>query len=107
MNQISVDQLNEWIQESKEFQLIDVREPFEHQICNLQQALFIPMGQIPESIDQISRNIPVIIHCKSGRRSETIGNWLMQNHNFDNLYNLEGGILAWAAKIDTNLPQNY
>lgn len=86
--------------DSKEdFQLIDVREQHEFDICNLNGAL-IPMGEIPDNIEKISKEKPVVIHCRSGARSGRICEYLESNFGYTNLYNLKGGILAWADEID-------
>lgn len=99
---INVQQLNKLMNENKDFQLIDVREPHENEICTLNAEL-IPVGTIPENIDRISKDKQVVIHCRSGVRSANVISYLQQNFNFNNLYNLEGGILAWADEIDTSM----
>ena len=86
----------------EDFQLIDVREEHEFEICNLNGEL-IPMGEIADNIEKISKDKPVVIHCRSGARSANVCNYLEQNHGFNNLYNLKGGILAWADQIDTSM----
>lgn len=103
MKEISVEELKELIDSGSDFQLIDVREPHEYDICNLDGEL-IPMGQIPQNLDKISKDKQVILHCRSGKRSGDVITWLEKNHQFTNLYNLEGGILAWARDIDPDMP---
>ena len=87
-----------------DFQLIDVREPHEFDICNLEGEL-IPMNDIPNHIDKISREKPVIIHCRSGARSGRVVEYLENTEGMKNLYNLKGGILAWADQIDPSMPK--
>ena len=103
MNEISVKELKQWLDEGKDFQLIDVREPFEYDICNIGGEL-IPMNTIPDNIDKISRDRVVVLQCRSGSRSGQVLNGLEQNHDFGNLFNLSGGILAWADEIDGSVP---
>ncbi len=98
----TVQELKQLIDDKADFQLIDVREPHEFDICEIGGEL-IPMGEIPESLAKIDREKPVIIHCRSGKRSANVIQYLEQNHRFDNLYNLEGGILAWADEIDPTM----
>jgi adenylyltransferase/sulfurtransferase len=86
-----------------DFQLIDVREPHEFDTCNLGGEL-IPMAEVPFNIDQIAKDKQVVVHCRSGGRSGNIIHWLEKNHGFTNLYNLKGGILDWAKKIDPTMP---
>ncbi|RMG82555.1 MAG: rhodanese-like domain-containing protein [Bacteroidetes bacterium] len=86
-----------------DFQLIDVREPYEYEIANLQGEL-IPLGSVAESADRIARDKKVVIHCRSGKRSADAIRELERLHGFDNLYNLKGGILAWSKEIDNQVP---
>lgn len=104
MKEKTVEELKAMIDAGEDFQLIDVREPHEFEICNLKGEL-IPMNDVPNNIDKISRTKPVVIHCRSGARSGRIVQYLEQNEGFDNLYNLAGGILAWADEIDNDMPK--
>ena len=102
MKEITVEELKELKDSGENFQLIDVREPHEYDICNLEGEL-IPMGQIPNNVDKISKDKQVVVYCRSGRRSADILTWLEKNHHLTNLYNLKGGILAWAREIDPDM----
>ena len=99
MKSVTVHELKQMIDNKEDFQLIDVREPFENDICSL-GALLIPLAEIPNRINDISKDKKVVIHCRSGARSGNAIGFLEQNYGFDNLYNLSGGILAWANEID-------
>jgi molybdopterin/thiamine biosynthesis adenylyltransferase/rhodanese-related sulfurtransferase len=103
MKEVTVQELKAMMDSGADFQLIDVREPHEFEICNLGGEL-IPQGQIPLNVDKVSKNKQVVIHCRSGARSGNMVQWLEKNHGFQNLYNLKGGILAWARDIDTDMP---
>lgn len=103
MKEITVQELQALQNSGEDFQLIDVREPHEYDICNLAGEL-IPMGDIPHSVDKISKAKKVVIHCRSGGRSGQMVQWLEKNHKLENLYNLKGGILAWAKEIDPSMP---
>jgi sulfur-carrier protein adenylyltransferase/sulfurtransferase len=103
MKEVTVQELKNLIDTKANFQLIDVREPHEFDICNLQGEL-IPMAEIPENAERISKSKQVVIHCRSGARSGQMVQYLEKNHGFTNLYNLKGGILAWAREIDTTMP---
>ncbi len=105
MKEISVSELKKMRDGKDDFQLIDVREPHEFEICHLDGEL-IPMGTVPDNLDKISKDLKVVIHCRSGKRSGDIVNFLEQNHGYNNLYNLAGGILAWADEIDPSV-QKY
>jgi adenylyltransferase/sulfurtransferase len=102
MKEKTVSQLKAMMDSGEDFQLIDVREPHEYDICNLNGTL-IPMSEVPDHLDEISRDKPVIIHCRSGARSGRIIEFLEESQGFNNLYNLKGGILAWADEIDPGM----
>jgi adenylyltransferase/sulfurtransferase len=104
MKEITVKELKELMDAHKDFQLIDVREPHEFELCNLGGEL-IPQAEIPAEVERISKTKQVIIHCRSGARSGNMIQWLEKNHGFTNLYNLKGGILAWADQIDPSVPK--
>ena len=96
MKEVTVEELKEMQKKGEAFQLIDVREPHEYEEANLDAEL-IPLGQVKDQVDQIKRDQQVVIHCRSGARSGQAIQYLEQNHGFDNLYNLKGGILAYQA----------
>jgi adenylyltransferase/sulfurtransferase len=103
MKEVTVQELKELKDKGADFQLIDVREPHEVDICEIGGEL-IPQAEIPDNVDRISKDKQVIIHCRSGARSGNMVKWLENNHGFTNLYNLKGGILAWAKEIDSSMP---
>ncbi len=102
MKETSVKELAEMKSSGADFQLIDVREQNEFDIAEIGGEL-IPMNTIPGHIAKISRDKKVVIHCRSGKRSGDVIKWLEQNHDFNNLYNLKGGILAYADEVDNSL----
>lgn len=94
INEITVQELKEWQESGKDFQLIDVREPNEFAEAEMGGEL-IPLGTVTANIDKFSKEKPVVVHCRSGKRSANAIAALQMDHGFDNLYNLKGGILAW------------
>lgn len=102
MKEKTVSELKAMQDAGETFQLIDVREPHEFDICNLNGEL-IPLGEVVTESERIRRDIPVIIHCRSGARSAAAINELEKRFGFENLYNLKGGILAYAKEIDNSL----
>lgn len=101
MNTISSQQLARWKSQGVEHQLIDIREAYEVETCHI-FGTHIPMGEIVARVGEIKRDVPVIIHCKSGRRSEAVATYL-ERQGFGNVHSLEGGILGWIANIDPSL----
>lgn len=102
MKELSVKELKEWMDNGEDFQLVDVREKYEYDICNLGGEL-IPMGEITSRLDQVSKDKKVVVHCRSGGRSGTIVNVLESQYGYNNLYNLKGGILAWVDEVDPSM----
>lgn len=103
VKEISVQTLAQLQKAKADFQLIDVRQPYEYDICNLNGQLF-PLNDLEKFIPKIDRQKQVIIHCKSGARSTQAIEQLEKQYGFTNLYNLKGGILRWAEEIDKNMP---
>ena len=65
----------------------------------------IPLASVPDHVDKIAKDKKVVVHCRSGKRSGNAIQFLEQQHSFDNLYNLAGGILAWSDEIDPSIPK--
>ena len=103
IKEVTVQELKQWQDSDKKFQLIDVREPHEYEFVNLGGEL-IPLADVIGSADKISKEEDVILHCRSGSRSANAILFL-QDMGYTNLYNLKGGILAYAQEIDPSLPQ--
>lgn len=102
MKEVTVKELKQMIDNKEDIQIVDVREPSEFDAANIQGEL-IPLGTVPQNADKISKNKKVVVHCRSGKRSENAIKYLEANHGFENLYNLKGGILAWKSEIDNSL----
>ena len=101
MKEITVSELKKLMESNIDFQLIDVREQHEVDSCAI-GGEHIPMGDVMTNVDKISKTKQVIIHCKLGGRSGAICN-VLDSAGFDNVYNLKGGIVAWANEIDNSL----
>lgn len=99
---LSVQELHQWLEAGKEVQLIDVREPDEWEICKLPQAVFIPMRMVGGMLPQLRRDIPTAVLCHHGMRSMMIAQQL-DAAGFPKVYNVTGGIHAWAYDIDENM----
>ena len=104
MKEISVTELKELMDSGTDFQLVDVRKQNEFDFVNLGGEL-IPLDTVPDNVDKFSKDKQVVVHCRSGKRSGDAIAYLEQNHGFDNLYNLVGGILAWSDEIDPEMPK--
>lgn len=104
VNEITVQELDEMIKKGADFELIDVRTEFEHHIANIGGKI-MPLEEIVNYIDDISRDKQVVLYCKVGIRSMEAILHLQGVYEFSNLYNLKGGINAWATQIDNKFAQ--
>jgi len=102
VKEVTVRELESLQKNGEEFQLIDVREPYEYEISNLSGKL-IPLAKVEEQVEQIPSDKKVVMHCRSGKRSAEAIELLEKKYGFKNLYNLKGGILAYADEIDNSL----
>jgi len=99
MSQISAQELKTLLDKGDDVQIIDIREIHEVDSGTI-GGTHIPMAQLIERSAEIRRNIPVVIHCKSGSRASAMVHILRTEKAFDNVFLLEGGIEAWARDID-------
>jgi rhodanese-related sulfurtransferase len=102
MNTISPRALQERIQVSKDFEILDIREPYEYDLCNL-GSLHIPMDEVPQRVNELPADKNIAVMCRSGRRAEAVVNMLETDFRMSNVYLLEGGIVAWKEQVDTSL----
>ncbi len=103
--QISVEALKRKLDAKEDVFVLDVREPHEYPIANLGAPL-IPVGSLEGRVAELAaqKNREVIVHCRSGARSQKAA-VILKNAGFTNVSNLTGGILAWADKIDPSMPK--
>ena len=87
--------------DNNEVILLDVREPYEVEICNVKGSLFIPMNEIPQKVKQLDREKEYAVICHSGVRSLHVANFL--NSQGIRALNVTGGIDMWAIYVDNNL----
>jgi rhodanese-related sulfurtransferase len=102
VKEISPKELKAALDNQEEIQLIDVRELHENKYSNI-GGIHIAMKDLPEHLNQLSKNKRIVIYCRSGGRSANLIQWLETNYGFSNLYNLRGGLVAWHQEIDASL----
>ena len=100
--QLSPAELQRWRQDGKAFLLLDVRTDEETAICALPDSIHIPMNLIPLRSNELPDGLPLVVYCHHGIRSLHTAMYLADT-GFETLYNLQGGIDAWAAQIDENM----
>jgi adenylyltransferase/sulfurtransferase len=102
--QLTVKELKRRIDAGEELFILDVREPSEAQIAQIGGKL-IPQNDVPNRLAEIPRDREIVVHCRSGARSQKIAEFLRQV-GYPRVVNLAGGILAWADEIDPKM-QKY
>jgi adenylyltransferase/sulfurtransferase len=100
MKEITPKELKALIDAKADFQLVDVREPYEYDEVNINGQL-IPMGEALERTSEIDKTKQVVVHCRSGKRSASVIAALESEYGYTNLYNLNGGIMAYLHELGT------
>jgi rhodanese-related sulfurtransferase len=83
--------------------LLDVREPWESQICRIEPSELMPMQSLPARLHELDGNRPIVCVCHHGGRSMHVAMFLTRQ-GFADVYNLTGGVDAWARQVDTAMP---
>ena len=102
MRSMNATQLAAHLQTAKPL-LLDVREPWEFEVCHINGSINIPMGQIPRQLAQLKSTDEIIVICHHGIRSQNVITFLQQ-HSVGELINLDGGVDAWAREVDLDMP---
>ncbi len=103
---ISPKEVKEKIDKGEDFILLDVREPQEYNFSRIKEkeAMLVPLMQLPAVMDKLPKDKPIYVLCRSGNRSLQATLWLRQK-GFENVKNIEGGILAWSDEVDPSVPK--
>ena len=101
---INVRELKRRLDARENFVLVDVREPFEHDIARIPGSKLIPLGELPGRLSELDSADEIVLHCKSGRRSAQALR-VLKEAGFARLWNVSGGIEAWADQIDPSVPK--
>jgi rhodanese-related sulfurtransferase len=104
MKTISAPALAQWLQEPERPapQLLDVREPWEQQICQIAGSRLAPMRVLPAQLGELDPHGPIVCICHHGGRSAHVAMWLARQ-GFADVYNLSGGVDAWARQVDPSM----
>jgi molybdopterin/thiamine biosynthesis adenylyltransferase/rhodanese-related sulfurtransferase/molybdopterin converting factor small subunit len=101
--EVDVHELKRWLDEGRPVRILDVREPGEWEIVHLDGARLIPLGELPERLHELDSAETYVVHCRTGGRSARAVA-LLREAGFRRVWNLRGGIRAWATEIDPSLP---
>ena len=101
--EITPRELKARLDKGDDIYVLDVREPHEYQICNINGHL-IPLGELPQRVHELDSSKEIVAHCKSGKRSAQAVEFL-RGAGFRKIQNLKGGILAWSDEVDPSVPK--
>jgi sulfur-carrier protein adenylyltransferase/sulfurtransferase len=101
--EMSPRELKQRLDRGDDLFVLDVREPHEYQICNLNGYL-IPLGDLPKRVSELDSSREIVAHCRSGKRSADAVDFL-RKAGFRKIWNLKGGILAWSDEVDPSVPK--
>ncbi len=101
---ITVQELKARMDKGDKVFLLDVREPHEFSMAKIDGATLIPLGTLPNSLNQLDPNEEIVALCHKGMRSADATGFLLQQ-GFTNVKNLIGGIDAWSVEIDHSVPR--
>ena len=102
MRRMTAPQLARYLDEAHPL-LLDVREPWEFEICHIDGSRNLPMGQIPARLDEFDAADEIVVICHHGIRSLQVANYLQPRCEGE-LINLDGGVDAWAREVDPSMP---
>jgi len=106
MRQISPVELAQWLDDPQRDSplLLDVREPWEYQLCHIEGSQAIPMGVVPARSNELDPEREIVVICHHGGRSAQVAMFL-ERQGFGKVINLAGGVAEWASRVDPKMPQ--
>jgi rhodanese-related sulfurtransferase len=106
MQPLSPKQLADWLADASRAKpvLLDVREPWEFQLCSIPGSLHMPMARVPERKDELDPDADTVVVCHYGARSFQVGLQL-EAAGFGKVFNLNGGVDGWAKTVDPGMRQ--
>lgn len=102
--EITPAEMKERLDRGESFLLVDVREPWEHELCRIEGAKLIPMGSIPQNLQALDVDEDVVCYCHHGMRSMDVAVWL-RGQGVQRAKSLAGGIERWSLEIDRRVPR--
>lgn len=97
-------ELSQRLEQEQPVVLLDVREPHEREIADLPESgqFRIPLGELPDRLDELDPEVHLVVYCRSGARSGQAAEFLSA-HGFERVYNLVGGLLRWREDVDPSV----
>jgi len=103
MQHYSARQLHDYLSQSgSDPLLLDVREPWEFEYCHINGSILIPMGKLPDKMNELDPQRETVVICHHGIRSRHMG-YYMEQAGFKNIVNLDGGVERWADEVEPTM----
>lgn len=106
IEQLQAADLHSWLADAARAKpmVLDVREPWEHEVCTIADSHLLPMQQIPAFVQTLPTDTDIVVVCHHGTRSLQVAQFLKQS-GLERVFNLAGGIAAWAEQVDPEMPR--
>jgi rhodanese-related sulfurtransferase len=106
IEQLQASELHSWLADATRAKpvVLDVREPWEHEVCSIANSRLLPMQEIPARLQELPADSDIVVVCHHGMRSLQVANFLRQS-GLERVFNLSGGIAAWAEQVDPDMPR--
>ena len=106
MQEITPLELKQRLDNGEQLTLLDVRELWEFELCQIKDSLHLPLGELIrlEFLDQLKPDQQIVTICHHGIRSQHAA-MLLQQNGFEKVFNLVGGIHHWSIQVDPNIPR--
>jgi rhodanese-related sulfurtransferase len=106
MLDVAAHDLHAWLRDPSRTKplLLDVREPWEYALCRIDGSLNVPMRELPNEMGELPRDRETVVICHHGVRSAMAARFL-EHAGFGSIFNLQGGVSAWADDVDPAMPR--
>lgn len=106
MRQILPTELADWLQDTQRAApvLLDVREPWEYELCHIEGSQAMPMGAVPARCNELDPEREIVVICHHGGRSAQVAMFL-ERQGYARVINLAGGVAEWASRVDPKMAQ--
>jgi adenylyltransferase/sulfurtransferase len=102
---LTTNDVKAMLERGEQFRLIDVREPYEHEIAQIEGAELLPLSAAQEWINSLDQNEPIVFFCHHGSRSQQLASYAANQLGFTHSANMLGGIEEWSLRIDPTIPR--
>jgi adenylyltransferase/sulfurtransferase len=99
---LSATEINKRLQNNENITIIDIREPYEVEVCSI-GCINIPMASVVDQINNLKSFDNIALMCRSGKRAESVANFLEKDYQFSDIIVMEGGIVQWKEQVDSSL----